>query len=101
MFAVSGRDRVEDLTANQRKNPPVGIPGGATFVPFATRLVGRWSVLAMSDGVWKYVGWERLVRAAAEFRGEECVSQLQRAARLPGSGRIPDDFTVVVFEHAV
>ena len=100
VYAVSGGDRVENLTANQRKNPPVG-SGGATFIPFATRLIGRWSVLAMSDGVWKYVGWERLVRAAAGFRGEECLAQLQKAARLPGSGRFPDDFAVVLFEDAV
>jgi serine/threonine protein phosphatase PrpC len=99
VFALSAGERVENLTVNQRKNPPVG-SGGAKFVPFATRLVGRWSVLAMSDGVWKYVGWERLVQAAAGSRGEECVETLQRAARLPGSGRFPDDFTVVLFEDA-
>ena len=52
------------LTSNQEKNPPVG-SGGATFVPFAARLIYPWTVLAMTDGVWKYVGWESVIAIAS------------------------------------
>jgi PPM family protein phosphatase len=84
------------LTDRQAKNPPVG-SGAAWFVPFAEKLVGPWTVLAMSDGVWKYVGWDRIVAAIALHRGPPLIESLQAAARLR-SGRLPDDFTVVVFE---
>jgi hypothetical protein len=55
----------------------------------------------MSDGVWKYVGWERLMQAAAASRGDALLEALKGLARLPGSGRFPDDFTLVLFEDAV
>lgn len=87
-----------ELTTGQRKNPPVG-SGGAEVVPFSAGLSSPWSVLAMSDGVWKYVGWDRLVQAATETRGESLVETLKQAARSPRSGQFPDDFTVVVFEE--
>jgi hypothetical protein len=99
ILAVSGGDAAREITTGQLKNPPVG-SGGARFVPFSVPLVGPWTVLAMSDGVWKYVGWERLARAAVESRASSIVETLQGAARLPGSGRFPDDFTVVVFNDA-
>jgi PPM family protein phosphatase len=100
VWALSGSGPARDITKGQFKNPPVG-SGAAMFVSFAAPLVGPWSVLSMSDGVWKYVGWERWVRAAAASRGEALVGTLQGLARLPGSGRFPDDFTLVLFEDAV
>ena len=96
VMAVSGQGGARDLTQRQHKNPPVG-SGGATFVPFASVLARPWTVLAMSDGVWKYVGWDRLVRAVTGTRTEPLVETLQRAARLR-NGQLPDDFTVVAFE---
>jgi PPM family protein phosphatase len=51
---VSGEKSLE-LTARQQKNPPVG-SGGAVAVPFAAGLIEPWRILAMTDGVWKYVG---------------------------------------------
>jgi serine/threonine protein phosphatase PrpC len=89
--------RTVELTAGQRKNPPVG-SGMAVPVPFAATPDKPWQVLTMSDGVWKYVGWDRVIEAARRDRGAALVAELQRSARLPGSGRFPDDFTVVVFE---
>jgi PPM family protein phosphatase len=97
VWALSGSEPARDITKGQFKNPPVG-SGAAMFVPFAAPLVGPWSVLSMSDGVWKYVGWERLVPTAAATRGEALVEALQGLARLPGSGCLPDDFTLVLFE---
>lgn len=85
------------LTAAQHKHPPVG-SGGAVAVPFAAALREPWRVLVMSDGVWKYVGWDRVIDVASQARGSDVIAELQQAARLPGSGRLQDDFTVVLLE---
>jgi len=73
--------------------------GDARIVSLSATLAAPWSVLAMSDGVWKYVGWERIVQAAGECRGERLVETLKGLARLPRSGQFQDDFTLVVFEE--
>jgi hypothetical protein len=97
VLALSPPGRAQRLTAHQIKNPPTG-SGGAVFVPFAARLESPWMALAMTDGVWKYVGWERIVQLAAASSGEALLAALQQAARLPGSGLFQDDFTAVLFE---
>jgi len=86
-----------ELTAGQRKNPPVG-SGEAEFIPFMHELAEPWKVLAVSDGVWKYAVWEKVVRAATTMSRETLVDALKDAARLPGSGLFQDDFTVVLLE---
>jgi serine/threonine protein phosphatase PrpC len=97
VFAVCGSGKTAELTALQHKNPPVG-SGEAVFVPFEMRLVRPWKVLAMTDGVWKYVGWDRVRGLATRLGGEELLAALQAAARLPRSGQFQDDFTVVLIE---
>ena len=96
-LAAWGDGLMRVLTARQFKNPPVG-SGDATFVPFALELTRPWKVLAVSDGVWKYAGWERVWNCAARLSGEELIAALQTAARLPTSGEFQDDFTVVLLE---
>lgn len=96
---VVSAGRATEVTAGQRKNPPVG-SGGAAVVPFGAALTRPWAVLAMSDGVWKYAGWDVLIEAATTWRGEELLARLQAAVRSPGSGAFPDDFTAVLFEGA-
>lgn len=83
------------LTARQSKNPPVG-SGAAVFVPFAIHLHAPWTALALSDGVWKYVGWDAVLQAAARAAGEDVIKSLRQRAALPGSGALQDDFTLVV-----
>jgi serine/threonine protein phosphatase PrpC len=95
MLSAGGPARY--LTHGQRKNPPVG-SGAAEFISFSAAIVRPWSVLAMSDGVWKSIGAERLVEAVRAMRGERLVARLQTLARLPRGGQFSDDFTVVVFE---
>jgi serine/threonine protein phosphatase PrpC len=89
--------RCTDLTARQHKNPPLG-SGAAAITPFAARTTAGAVVLAMSDGVWKYAGRERIVAAGSAWRGQELIDGLQRQTRLPGSGRFADDFTLVVLD---
>jgi hypothetical protein len=96
-LALCGADPPRELTRHQFKNPPAG-SGEASFVSFALALAFPWKVLVMSDGVWKYAGWQRIVEAARRESGDALLAALQAATRLPGSGRFPDDFTVVLFE---
>lgn len=89
----------QQLTANQIKNPPVG-SGVAKFVPFASRLVAPWLVLLMSDGVWKYAGWNAILSVIMQHDGQAMIDSLQNSARLPASGEFQDDFTVVAVRDA-
>ena len=84
-------------TEHQYKNPPVG-SGEARFVPFCGSPGGPWVVLAMTDGVWKYAGWDAVTEAARGLRGQHLIDALAARTRLPGSGKFPDDFTVIEIE---
>ena len=97
IVAICGAEAPRVLTSRQFKNPPVGC-GDATFVPFKMELTPPWKVLAMTDGVWKYAGWERVWDCAARLSGAELIAELQVAARLQTTGEFQDDFTVVLLE---
>jgi hypothetical protein len=96
-LALSTGGPPQQLTAHQVKNPPVG-SAVAVLMPFAARQEPPWLILAMTDGVWKYVGWERVVKLASAHHGEALLAALHGAGRLPGSGQFQDDFTVVLLE---
>lgn len=85
------------LTKHQMKNPPVG-SRGAIFVPFSMRLVHPWTVLAMTDGVWKYAGWDSIFAVASEGASETIIHKLRQKSALPRTGGLQDDFTLVVFQ---
>ncbi len=97
VLLVTGNTTVE-LTRGQLKNPPVG-SGMAEPIPFAARVDIPWSLVAMTDGVWKYVGWERVREIAADRHGSAMIQALAEAAKLPRTGQFQDDFTVVLIEH--
>src|SRR5262249_2410116 len=86
------------LTNRQKKNPPLG-SGEAVFVNFGSRLARPWTVLAMTDGVWKYAGWEVILKMGAEKRREEVIPALRYRARLQRSGSFQDDFTLIVLHN--
>lgn len=83
------------LTFGQHKNPPIG-SGGAFAVPFMKRVRTPWQLLVMTDGVWKYAGWGKITETALRERGSSLIEELQKAARLPGSGEFQDDFSIVL-----
>ncbi len=85
------------LTERQRKQPPVG-SGGASFEPFSARLGGRWRILVVSDGVWKYVGWERMLALGRSVEGRDVADALRREAVARSGGLLPDDFSLVVLD---
>ncbi|MGL4552264.1 MAG: SpoIIE family protein phosphatase [Gemmataceae bacterium] len=86
-----------ELTTRQPRMAPAG-SGEAFFFPFSVEMTPPWSLLAMTDGVWKYAGWGRIKVSAARLRGQALIDELQRAARLPGSGKFQDDFTLIVIQ---
>jgi len=101
VLVVSANEKPRIATAHQLKNPPVG-SGEAMFVPFSLKLITPWAIIAMTDGVWKYVGWDAIVEAVQEYDGQELIEMLQVKARMPGNGRFQDDFTIVLLEsHSV
>jgi hypothetical protein len=96
MLVLDAEGGCYEITGGQHKNPPIGF-GDAAVVPFAARLAKPWTVVAMSDGVWKYVGWDRIREYASHLRGQELIEALQQAGRLSRTGAFQDDFTLGVF----
>ena len=86
-----------ELTAGQRKNPPVG-SGMAIFTPFVQQLTSPWTVLVMSDGVWKYSGWDAIRHLDWRQPGASIIQYLRDKAGLAGCDRLQDDFTLVVIQ---
>ncbi len=97
VYALSADEQGAILTERQQKNPPIG-SGGAWPVGFAASLSPNWTVLALSDGVWKYARWDRVCFAAAHLAGNHLIDALRNQAGLSGSGRLQDDFTLLVFQ---
>jgi hypothetical protein len=56
-------------------------------------------VLAMSDGVWKSVGRQRVEELLRNGPGQTILEKLLAEARLPGTGGLGDDFTAVSLEE--
>jgi hypothetical protein len=96
LLAAAGTQPVE-LTAGQPKAPPVG-SGVAPFRPFGAALGANWRLLALSDGFWKYAGWDRVRSASLTSYGQKLIDELATAARPPGVEAFADDFTVVLLE---
>jgi hypothetical protein len=96
-LVLRGDRPAEILTFRQVKNPPVG-SGRAVFMPFTSALSRPWTVLAVTDGVWKYAGWEALLNTGAGEPAQEVIDRLRGRATLPGSGGLQDDFTVVLLQ---
>lgn len=96
---VPATGRLVELTANQRKNPPIG-SGGAVVVPFGARLVLGDVLLAMSDGVWKYAGWDAIESVVRTQPVAEVLGELERRVRPRAEGALPDDFTAILLAQA-
>jgi serine/threonine protein phosphatase PrpC len=94
-LAVLGHGRMERITEGRFKDPLVGSTM-AHVVPFGLTLVSPWSVLLMSDGVWKYAGWDCVLAAALKYHGLSVIEALRLAVWHRNGDRYPDDFTIVV-----
>lgn len=85
-------DGIEDLTESQIRKPLIG-SGRAVPTGFASPLAG--TVLAASDGLWKYVQRNRIAAMALESDLETAAGRLVEAARLQ-SGDLQDDLSVIL-----
>jgi serine/threonine protein phosphatase PrpC len=85
------------LTEQQHKNPPVG-SGTARLAPFSARLNPPWKLLLMSDGVWKVIGWETIIKRCGADSGQELIPSLREVAAKNSGGTLPDDFSLILIE---
>jgi PPM family protein phosphatase len=95
VLACAGRPTLT-LTGRQAKDPPTG-SGMATATAFHATFARPWTLLVMTDGVWKYAGWEKVRSCAEAGRGPAILDTLRGAVRLR-SGAYPDDFTLVIVQ---
>jgi len=89
--------QIVELTKSQQKNPQIG-SGVTSCTFFSSTLVKPWSLLLLTDGVWKYIGLDKIVRLLQTEQGRGLELKLVAAGRLPGSGKFPDDFTFALIE---
>ena len=87
-----------ELTTGQHRRHPIG-SGDALATPFVAAVSRPWRLVLMTDGAWKYAGWGRVVELARESTGSALIQRLRDAASLPATGKLPDDFTVVVLDE--
>jgi PPM family protein phosphatase len=92
-----GPDGVQDLTGRQQRKPFLGT-GAAVPVPFAVPWAGG-TLLAASDGLFKYAGRDRIAGVAREGDLEQAARRLVDLVRLP-SGKLQDDVAVVLCRPA-
>jgi hypothetical protein len=96
LVVFQSEEEGEILTSRQSKNPAIG-SGGAVITTFTKKLLQPWTVLALSDGVWKYAGFKSIREIGAQKHGDEIINTLLDLVKLPGSGGLQDDFTLAVF----
>ncbi len=84
------------LTDDQEKNPPIG-SASAWPVAFGTALTAPWTLVLMTDGVWKYTNWQAVL-AGPMRPGDVLLAELQAQARLRPDGPFQDDFTVIILQ---
>lgn len=95
---LDGRGGQRILTEDQRKNPPIG-SGGAIPVAFSAPLGQSWQLLVMSEGVWKYLGWDVIISRAWEKRGLDLVLALRELSEARCNGKLWDDWSVAVLTN--
>lgn len=90
---VFAADKAVNLTARQFRKPLLG-DGGGFPVAFTARVPGG-TIVAASDGLWKYMDHERIAEAAALRPLEAVLDALVAGVRLR-SGALQDDVGIVV-----
>lgn len=95
-FRHSGTQELAEWTIHQPKNPPIGSEC-ADAEPFMCLAIGGGRLMVVSDGVWKYCGYEAL-KAACGVPLEQVVEHLRSAAVARSGAALPDDFSLVVVD---
>ncbi len=87
------------LTEDQRKNPPVG-SGAAYPIAFQASLSSEWTLLIMSDGVWRYVGYDAIGEMSAHKAGQVLISGVRQMQLEQNGGTLGDDFSIILLQKA-
>lgn len=93
-------NKMHDLaewTHAQARNPPVG-SGSANFNPFIGQAVAGGRILIVSDGVWKYCGYDSLRSAMQSLDPSSATSFLRDAVLQRSGSNLPDDFSVIAVD---
>lgn len=97
IFARDAVGMITEVTSEQRKNPPVG-SGDAIFEPFMAHAIGGSRVLMVTDGVWKYAGYESIQRALNAPDLSMVIEILRQDTLARSGGSLPDDFSLIAIE---
>jgi len=96
VYARDSAGQITEVSSKQWKNPAVG-SGDAIFEPFMAHAVGGSRVLMVTDGVWKYAGYESIQRAlTADINSVPELLQRDTLARSGSS--LPDDFSLIAIQ---
>lgn len=88
---------IEEWTALQTRNPPVG-SGECQFETFHHEVLDGDRFLILSDGVWKYCGYEAL-KSTFTLPDLAVAPPHLRTATLERVGRtLPDDFSLIALD---
>jgi len=86
--------KIEEITERQRKNPPVG-SGEAIFETYLADIANGSRLLVVSDGVWKYCGYEAIQKVFESADYSAAPVELRDATASRSGGKLPDDFSVI------
>ena len=87
----------EEWTSRQLRNPPVG-SSECQFTMFHQDVDGGDSLLIVSDGVWKYCGYEALQSAFALTDLSTVAAHLRTATLARAGQKLPDDFSLIALD---
>ena len=97
VYARDSAGQITEVSSMQRKNPPVG-SGAAIFEQFVAHAVGGSRVLMVTDGVWKYAGYDSIQRAMAAPELNSVPELLRRDTLARGGSLLPDDFSLIAIQ---
>jgi serine/threonine protein phosphatase PrpC len=89
----------EMLSERQRKNPPIGSSAAFPVAFFAT-LQPNSKLLIVSDGVWKYVGWDAIIETCRAHEKQDLIDALRQLSLSQNSNQLPDDFSIVLVQNS-
>jgi PPM family protein phosphatase len=95
-FKGPASNEIEDWTNRQRKNPPVGSTS-ADFTSFSHSNLRHGRILIVSDGAWKYAGYEAL-KSSFEKPVGEVASHIKTAIFSRGGSALPDDLSTIAID---
>ncbi|WP_395751751.1 SpoIIE family protein phosphatase [Prosthecobacter sp.] len=95
-FKHPSQTDLAEWTSHQRKNPPVGSES-ADFVPFIHPAISGSRLMLLSDGVWKYSGYEALKQSFA-LPAPSVPDHLRQAVLSRAGSTLSDDFSIITID---